>query len=87
MHQDTMDLWKFGDHKHYTSLDLLADVLNIPSSKQDMDGSMVGAVYWKDHHLKRIAHYCLEDIATTAQVYLRLSGMQDIMLNPVFPDA
>lgn len=71
---DTLEMWKFGDYKHYTSLALLAEVLGIPSPKDDIDGSMVGEVFWKENNLPRIARYCLQDVATTAKIYLRLSG-------------
>ncbi len=57
MHLDTMDLWKFGDYKNYTSLNLLAAVFNIPSPKDDIDGSMVHKVYWEDNDLERIRIY------------------------------
>lgn len=73
-HQDTLDLWRYGDHKHYTSLDLLARVLDVPSSKTDIDGSEVNGVYWNENDLDRIATYCSRDIFTTALVYLRLKG-------------
>ena len=71
-HLDTMDLWKFGDYKNYTSLKLLAKVLGIASPKEDIDGSMVRDVYYKDKNLDRIARYCELDVITTAQVFLRL---------------
>ncbi len=71
-HLDTMELWKFGDFKHYTSLKLLAHVLGVPSPKEDIDGSMVRDVYYKDKDLERIVHYCERDVVTVAQVYLRL---------------
>ena len=71
-HIDTMELWKFGDYKHYTSLKLMAHVLGIPSPKEDIDGSMVKAVYYEENDLKRIVTYCELDVLTTAQVYLRL---------------
>ncbi len=73
-HLDTMELWKFGDYKHYTSLKLMANVLGIPSPKDDMDGSMVKAVYYDDSNLDRIVTYCELDVITTAQVFLRLRG-------------
>ena len=73
-HLDTMELWKFGDFKNYTSLNLLAHVLGIPTPKDDIDGSMVGDVYWKEKNLKRIAEYCQKDVITVAQVYLRIMG-------------
>lgn len=73
-HLDTMELWKFGDYKHYTSLKLLANILGIPSPKQDIDGSMVQEVYYKENDLERIITYCELDVVTTAQVFLRLRG-------------
>lgn len=71
-HLDTMELWKFGDFKHYTSLKLLAHVLGIPSPKDDMDGSMVRDVYYEDQDVDRIISYCELDVITLAQVFLRL---------------
>lgn len=77
-HLDTMELWKFGDYKHYTSIKLLTEVLDIPSPKDDIDGSEVANVYYKEKDLERIAIYCEKDTFTVAQIYLRLKGM-DIM--------
>lgn len=77
---DTLELWKFGDFKHYTSLNLLTTILNIPSPKDDIDGSMVGEVYYKEDDLERIATYCEKDVFATAQVLLRLSG-QPLLTN------
>lgn len=71
-HLDTMELWKFGDYKHYTSLKLLAHVLGIPSPKEDMDGSMVRDVFYVENDLDRIVSYCELDVVTTAQVFLKL---------------
>ncbi|THD69408.1 3'-5' exonuclease [Robertkochia marina] len=73
-HLDTMDLWKFGDFKHYTSLKLLTNVLGIPSPKDDIDGSMVSQVYYRENDLDRIVTYCEKDVVATAQVLLRLRG-------------
>lgn len=73
-HLDTMELWKFGDFKNYTSLNLLAHTLGIPTPKDDIDGSMVGEVYWKEKNLERIATYCQKDVVTAAQIYLRIIG-------------
>lgn len=73
-HIDTLEYWKFGDYRSYTSLNLLAYVLGIPTPKDDIDGSQVGRVYWSDHDLARIAVYCQKDVVTVAQVYLRLQG-------------
>ncbi len=75
MHLDTMDLWKFGDYKNYTSLNLLAAVFNIPSPKDDIDGSMVHKVYWEENDLKRIRIYCEKDVITTAQILLKFKSL------------
>ncbi len=72
---DTMNLWKFGDIKSYTSLDLLATVLGIDTPKDDIDGSAVGRVFWEEQDLNRIAVYCEKDVATVAQVFLRMKGL------------
>jgi hypothetical protein len=74
-HLDTLELWKFGDYKHYTSLDLLATIFNIPSSKGEMDGSLVNQVYYKEKNLKKIADYCLGDVIALAQLYLKMKGL------------
>lgn len=79
-HLDTMELWKFGDYKHFTSLKLMANVLGIPSPKDDMDGSMVREVYYEENDLDRIVVYCELDVVTTAQVFLRLRG-DDLLTN------
>ncbi len=71
---DTLHLWRFGDYKHYTSLKLLAAVLGVPSPKDDIDGSQVGNVYWKEKDLKRISIYCEKDVATAGNVILRFKG-------------
>lgn len=73
-HLDTMDLWRFGDFKTFTSLNLLACTLGIPTPKDDIDGSMVWEVYWKEKNIERIVHYCQKDVLTVAQVYLRMNG-------------
>ena len=70
-HLDTMDLWKFGDFKHYTSLRLLAKVLGIPSPKEDISGDQVREVYYSDNDLDRIIEYCQRDTITVAQIFLR----------------
>jgi DNA polymerase elongation subunit (family B) len=75
LHLDTMDLWKFGDFKNYTSLKLLAAVFGIPSPKDDIDGSMVNEVYWKENDIERIRTYCEKDVITTAQILLRFKSL------------
>ena len=73
-HLDTLELWKFGDFKSFTSLNLLAYTLGVPTPKDDIDGSMVWAVYWKEKNLERIVTYCQKDVVTVAQIYLRMNG-------------
>ncbi len=85
-HLDTMELWRFGDFKNFTSLSLLAAVLGIPSPKSDLDGSMVASVYYHDHDLHRIGSYCLQDVFTSAKVYLKLVGIRDINPEAVYAD-
>lgn len=75
-HIDTMDMWKFGDWKHYTSLDLLAAIFNIDSSKTEMNGGDVNRVYYETGDLDKIAAYCIQDVAVTAQLYLKLRNIQ-----------
>ncbi|MGY3795338.1 3'-5' exonuclease [Aquimarina sp. 433] len=71
-HLDTMDLWKFGDYKHYTSLKLLTNILGIPSPKDDIDGSQVRNVYYEENDIDRILIYCEKDTVAVAQILLRL---------------
>ena len=73
-HLDTMELWKFGDYKSYTSLNLLATIFKVPTPKDDIDGSMVNEVYWKQRDLERIVRYCRKDVLTVAQIVLRFKG-------------
>lgn len=68
---DTMDLWKFGDYKNYTSLDLLTSILGIPTPKDDIDGSMVAGIYYSENDIERIVRYCEKDVLAIAQVLLR----------------
>src|SRR5688500_13303045 len=72
LHLDTLDMWKFGDYKHYTSLDLLAAIFNIASSKDGIDGSQVNAVYYQEKNLTKIKDYCVRDVVVLAQLFLKL---------------
>ncbi|MCS6916679.1 MAG: ribonuclease H-like domain-containing protein [Chitinophagales bacterium] len=72
---DTLQLWSFGDKKHFTSLKLLALLLGIDSPKEEMEGKDVGRVYWKERNLPRIVEYCEKDVITVAQLILRFKGM------------
>lgn len=73
-HLDTLELWRFGDYKHYTSLNLLTAVFGIPTPKDDIDGSMVADVYYRENDLKRIVKYCEKDVLAVAQLFLRYRG-------------
>jgi hypothetical protein len=72
---DTMDLWKFGDYKNYTSLDLLTSILGIPTPKDDIDGSMVAGIYYSENDIERIVRYCEKDVLAIAQVLLRFMNL------------
>ena len=72
-HLDTMQLWKFGDYKSFTSLKVLAHIFNLPTPKDDIDGSQVFGVYWEEKNLERIVRYCQKDVITLVQVYLSLT--------------
>ena len=73
-HLDTMELWKFGDYKHFTSLKLLTSILGIPSPKDDIDGSQVGFVFYKEKNIDRIVTYCEKDTIAVAQLLLRFNN-------------
>jgi DNA polymerase elongation subunit (family B) len=73
-HLDTMELWKFGDYKHFTSLKLLTSILGIPSPKDDINGSEVGTVYYKEKNIQRIVTYCEKDTIAIAQLLLRFNN-------------
>jgi len=73
-HLDTLELWKFGDYKSFTSLNLLAHTLGIPTPKDDIDGSRVWSVYWNEKDIKRIVNYCQKDVVTVAQIFLKMQG-------------
>jgi predicted PolB exonuclease-like 3'-5' exonuclease len=71
-HLDTLELWKFGDYKHFTSLKLLTKVLGVPSPKDDIDGSEVARVFYEEKDIDRIITYCEKDVIAVAQIFLRL---------------
>lgn len=73
---DTLNLWRFGDYKNYTSLALLSTILGIPSPKDDIDGSQIHDAYWNQNDLPRIMRYCEKDVFTTAKVFLRLMNVE-----------
>ncbi|MDD6357806.1 MAG: 3'-5' exonuclease [Bacteroidales bacterium] len=75
---DTLELWRFGDYKNYTSLKLLTHVFGIPTPKDDIDGSQVAGVYYNDKDVKRIAVYCEKDVLATARLFLKMQGLPTI---------
>jgi 3'-5' exonuclease len=83
---DTMELWKFGSYRYYTSLDLLTSVLGIPTPKDDIDGSMVAGIYYDDNDIERIVRYCEKDVLAIARILLRfmnLPGIEDVNVESV----
>lgn len=83
MFLDTMELWKFGDYKHYTSLNLLTHIFNIPTPKDDIDGSQVAEVFYKEKDLERIVRYCEKDVLAVAQLLLRYKNEPTIDPNNI----
>jgi len=83
-HIDTLELWKFGDHKHYTSLDLLTAIFNIDSPKTDIDGSQVYSVYYKEGNLLRIVEYCRRDVIAVVQLLLKYKGEELLKPEEIF---
>lgn len=79
-HYDTMEMWRFGDKKAYTSLELLAACLNVPTSKTLLEGSKVNHTYYLENNLDAIAEYCKQDVATLANIFLKLTGQ------PIIPE-
>ncbi len=79
-HLDTLELWKFGDYKHFTSLKLLTKVLGIPSPKDDIDGSEVAHVFYVENDIDRIITYCEKDVIAVAQIFLRLRR-EDLLID------
>lgn len=80
---DTMELWKFGDYKHYTSLNLLTHIFNLPSPKADIDGGQVADVYWIDKDLERIVNYCQNDVLAIVQLFLKFKGLDVISIDNI----
>lgn len=83
-HEDTMQMWRFGELRNYTSLETLAALFDIPSSKNDLDGSMVSRVYHEEGDLERIKTYCQNDVIVTARIYLRMQVLDDVKPENIF---
>ena len=79
---DTLELWKFGDYKHFTSLELLTNIFNIPTPKDDIDGSQVAKIFYEDQDIDRIINYCEKDVIATIQLFQKYRG-QDL-IDPAF---
>jgi 3'-5' exonuclease len=75
LHIDTMEFWKFGDYKNFTSLDLLAAIFEIPSSKNELDGSMVNQTFYVENDIEKIKRYCINDVIVLMQLYLKLNNL------------
>ncbi len=82
-HLDTLELWKFGDYKNYTSLELLMAAFDIPSPKDDIDGSQVAEVFYKEKNIERITRYCEKDVQAIAQLFLRYRNEEILADNEV----
>jgi hypothetical protein len=82
-HLDTMELWKFGDYKSFTSLNLLAAIFDIPTPKDDIDGSKVWQVYWEENNLERIVTYCQKDVLTVAQIFKKFRCQELITVDEI----
>ncbi len=83
-HLDTLEMWKFGDYKNFTSLNLLAAIFKITTPKDDIDGSQVAKVFWEEKNVMRIVRYCQKDVLTVAQLLLRFTGKPLIAESSVF---
>lgn len=82
-HLDTLELWKFGDYKHFTSLKLLTKVLGVPSPKDDIDGSEVARVFYEEKDIDRIITYCEKDVIAVAQIFLRLRREELLIVDEI----
>ena len=79
---DTLELWKFGDYKHYTSLELLTNIFKIPTPKDDIDGSQVAKIFYEDQDIDRIINYCEKDVIATIQLFQKYRGQN--LIDPAF---
>src|SRR5512135_282513 len=82
-HLDTLELWKFGDFKNYTSLELLATIFGIPTPKDDIEGKDVARVYYLEKDLPRIVTYCQKDVITIVNLLLKFKGKEVVNENQV----
>jgi len=80
---DTLEYWKFGDYKNYTSLDLLTNIFGLPTPKDDLDGSLVGNAYWVNNDIDAITTYCEKDVISVVQLYLKFNGLPLVEENQI----
>jgi 3'-5' exonuclease len=83
-HLDTLEMWKFGDYKAYTSLALLCHVFNIPTPKDDISGADVARVYYEENQLERIKTYCEKDVVALIQLFLKIKGEPLVEENSIY---
>jgi len=86
-HLDTMELWKFGDYKSYTSLSLLCHVFNIPTPKDDISGADVARVYYEEKDILRIKKYCEKDVVALTQLFLKMNGEDVVQEGEIYHSA
>lgn len=82
-HYDTLEMWKFGDRKAFTSLEMLAALFDIPTSKDEMDGSEVNTIFYKEKNIEKIASYCRKDVIVTAKLFLKLQGFGNLEVKEI----
>lgn len=68
---DTLEIWKFGDNKAYTSLKLLCALFGIKSPKGDISGADVAKVYYEEKSTDRIARYCERDVFAVMELLVK----------------
>jgi len=83
-HQDTLELWRFGDYKHYTGLDLMAQLLGVPVAAPEMNKTAIARMYWEQNDLDMVADHCLKQVYMAALVYMRLKGWQEALPDPLY---
>lgn len=70
-------MWEFCHWRHRISLDELAKILGLKSSKQDgVNGGRVYDLFLEGQH-EKIADYCLDDVELTRTIYRRLNFIGD----------
>lgn len=83
-HLDTLEFWKFGDYQHFTSLEHLAHLFKLESSKKDIDRGSVQKVYYSQNDPQKIVDYCFNDVVTIAQLLLRFNNQNTIRTENIY---